>query len=171
MFSPLHVTCGRTFAQFISGEDLLDPTRIKFLSSPSLYAMNADVFLKKWSRLGSADCVGSSAAMGQFERRHQALNSNQQPPQAGYHFGETSIGFVDQVGKLYRASVEKFSGRPAVNAARWREIMLHKYQSALQQPGESVGLLAAQVIPLASFPLLAETASPFFARLFATVGW
>ena len=131
------------YGQFISGEDLLDPTRIKFLSSPSFYAMNVNGFLRKWS--GSSGERGVGLALERLERRCQTPSSCAQPPQAGYHLGETSTSFAEEVEKCLRTSGEYFSGRAGVELTRWCELMLRKYQSALQEPGESVGLLAAQV--------------------------
>eukprot|EP00966_Prymnesium_polylepis_P308197 7122012-Prymnesium_polylepis.1 len=60
--------------------------------------------------------------------------------------GETSEAFAEAIGKGLEQAADFFSGRADIEPARWSEVMLRKYQTSLQQPGESVGLIAAQSV-------------------------
>ena len=51
-----------------------------------------------------------------------------------------------QVDRFLEEPCDYFSGRPKLPPKQWRELMWRKYHAALQQPGEAVGLLAAQSV-------------------------
>ena len=83
--------------------------------------------------------------MRALERLDESRKATTLPALAGYQLGETSTKFVEHIDKS-GSSGDYFSGRPPIPAEQWSELMIRKYQSALQQPGESVGLLAAQSV-------------------------
>lgn len=148
-----------------SGEDLLDPAQIKFLSSPTFYAMNLRAFLRKWRREGGERVQSLEQALARARMRQETKAHD---VHAGYRLGETSIKFMQQVEEGLHAACEYYSGRAGMDPDRWREVMLHKYQSALRQPGEAVGLLAAQVC--ASTPAAQHSRDALTPRPPRTVG-
>ena len=54
--------------------------------------------------------------------------------------------FVEEVEKGLLATGEYFGGRTRLEERKRRDVMMRKFQSATQHPGEAVGLIAAQSV-------------------------
>ena len=136
--------------QFVSGEDGLDPCQVQFLKEPSFFAMNCAAFLRKWHaerhhpRLDPKAAHAAHAAWQATPEAQRAVRLAEQTPSS--QLGATSEAFAQKVDRFLEQPCDYFSGRAELPPKRWRELMWRKYHAALQQPGEAVGLLAAQSV-------------------------
>lgn len=148
--------------QFVSGEDGLDPTKLRYLDRPDFLAMNADALIQKMSPASVPKSVAARLDRKAAHARHKArmrappadrpVLLSERPPSA--MLGTVSEAFEAQLeGSAGSAQSGYFSGRAELKPKRWRELMWLKYLDALSPPGESIGLLAAQVDAAAHRPM------------------
>ena len=139
-----------SIVQFVCGEDGLDPCQVQFLKEPSFFAMNTAAFLRKWhvdkkhKRLDPKKAHETHAAWQATPEAQRPVRLAEQTPSS--QLGATSEAFAKKVDRFLEEPCDYFSGRPKLPPKQWRELMWRKYHAALQQPGEAVGLLAAQSV-------------------------
>ena len=139
-----------SIVQFVCGEDGLDPCQVQFLKEPSFFAMNTAAFLRKWhvdkkhKRLDPKKAHETHAAWQATAEADRPVRLAEQTPSS--QLGATSEAFAKKVDRFLDEPCDYFSGRPKLPPKQWRELMWRKYHAALQQPGEAVGLLAAQSV-------------------------
>ncbi|CAG8520133.1 425_t:CDS:10 [Acaulospora morrowiae] len=135
--------------QFHYGEDSLDIVKQKHLYKFQFMARNYKALMKKYNITEAQKMLNTSRAS--IYSKKAAKNPNKYDPVLSVYFPSTSLGCVSEkyhnaLEKYTKDNSEKFFGDDSISKAAFRKLMHLKYLHSLIEPGEAVGLLAAQGI-------------------------
>jgi DNA-directed RNA polymerase I subunit RPA1 len=126
--------------QFLYGEDSIDPMNTKFLTKFNFLAKNLDIYESKYK----PDCIKGKIDTKTLRKGKKALSKNETllsnyPP--WLYLGSVS----DTVYSAMTDYIEN-NKKNIEDVGRFKNTVYFKYLNSLIQPGESVGILAAQSV-------------------------
>ena len=154
--------------QFLYGEDGIDPTKSSFLKKPEFFAMNYRSLAKRYNAVEIAKKLEISSYMDEkianfLKKSGKKVKSNLDtvlnhfPPHN--HLGATSESFREMVEDYAKTNPHGLIAQKRADATpimiknplernelEFRAIMNIKYLRSIAEPGESVGIIAAQSI-------------------------
>eukprot|EP00049_Salpingoeca_infusionum_P022626 m.7804 g.7804 ORF g.7804 m.7804 type:complete len:1652 (+) comp5293_c0_seq2:72-5027(+) len=142
--------------QFRYGEDALDVTKVNMLTKFDFIAANYNAFIDSLAAASAASAFEGQDLKKMLKRQRKAIANphtidpvllSQRPDT---HFGCVSERFYQDVEE-YIGSHEKeiakhLAGTKPLNGKKLRNLMYLKSHQALVDPGEAVGILAAQAV-------------------------
>ena len=138
-----------SIVQFNYGEDSLDVQKTGFLYAFDFWARNFGAL--RHSQEGRYDEKELEAIVRKMERktREAEADPSRRSPIIGEYFaseapGVTSEKFFDQLNEFVERDASGVFRSGAVPAAEFKALMYMKYSRSLSNPGEAVGILAAQ---------------------------
>lgn len=139
-----------SIVQFLYGEDCVDPCKVKFLQAFKFLTENCAALRKRYKEDEVKEKL-SSEEVAQFRQDH---DTDQEPVLhhflPGAHFGALSEKLYDNARKYIQDNpdelLSKDKGKGKVRRRDFQSLVSLKYLNCLIQPGEAVGIIAAQSI-------------------------
>lgn len=163
--------------QFLYGGDGLDVTKQMHLTQFDFAAMNTSSLVQKANPEAIKDMVNDDSAAKHMKKvlKHPDEPERYDPTLSVYpptrYLGSTSEGFANAVDKYIKSNAGKtlkakkeqlIDGRrrnDLMSGSNFKMLMNLRYMRALAEPGEAIGLLAAQGLVLRFDPIQALTQS------------
>ncbi|KNC79596.1 hypothetical protein SARC_08015 [Sphaeroforma arctica JP610] len=134
--------------QFNYGEDGIDVTKVAYMKEFDFMAKNQNALLSKYDPVAASTVMNTSKAVKLTHKLHKAFKKDKNAivdPVLSHLRPDKYLGSVsEQFEKDLSTYVAKQEDQQS--AAMFRTLMFMKYKDALADPGEAVGLLAAQSV-------------------------
>eukprot|EP00727_Mastigamoeba_balamuthi_P002925 m51a1_g1263 putative DNA-directed RNA polymerase (1659) ;mRNA; f:56514-62305 len=138
--------------QFAYGDDAIDVTRTGFLTRFKFWASNFEGLMTKYNMREAATKFDIKAAAQATREMNSALaDPKSNDPVMSHYFpserlGVTSEKFHSALMDYVKTDPDGYFSKAKVPAKKFQGLMSLKYQRSLVDPGEPVGVLAAQSI-------------------------